>query len=429
MSADGHSTYQPNTSFERWIDARLPLPRLLYDSFVSYPVPRNLNYAYTFGGILMIMLVLQIITGVVLAMHYTAHADLAFESVELIMRDVNYGWLLRYMHAVGASMFFVAVYVHIFRGMYYGSYKDPREVLWILGVIIFLMMMATGFMGYVLPWGQMSFWGATVITNLFSAIPLVGETVVTWLWGGFSVDNPTLNRFYSLHYLLPFMIFGVVILHVWALHVTGQTNPTGVSVKTKQDTVPFTPYATVKDSFALMVFFIVFAYFVFYHPNFLGHPDNYIQADSLKTPAHIVPEWYYLPFYAILRAIPSKLGGVIAMFGSIAVLFVLPWLDTSKVRSAVYRPLYKQFFWILVIVCIMLGWLGSKPAEGGYVIASRVFTAYYFFHFLILLPLLGLYETPTQRPASITESVLGKSGKGGSAAQPVGAAASPETKA
>ncbi len=429
MSDHGHSTYTPNTGFERWLDARLPLPRLMYDSFVSYPVPRNLNYTYTFGGILMIMLVAQLITGIVLAMHYTAHADMAFASVEHIMRDVNYGWLLRYMHAVGASMFFVAVYIHIFRGLYYGSYKEPREVLWILGVIIFLLMMATAFMGYVLPWGQMSFWGATVITNLFSAIPLVGEAVVTWLWGGYSVDNPTLNRFYSLHYLLPFMIFGVVILHVWALHVTGQTNPTGVSVKSKQDTVPFTPYATVKDTFALILFLIVFAYFVFYHPNYLGHPDNYTQADPLKTPPHIVPEWYFLPYYAILRAIPSKLGGVIAMFGSIAVLFILPWLDTSKVRSAVYRPLYKQFFWVLVIVCVILGWLGSKPPEGGYVIAARICTAYYFFHFLILLPLLGWFETPTPRPTSITESVLGKAEKGGSATQPAGAAASPETKA
>ncbi|HSM42570.1 MAG TPA: cytochrome b/b6 [Afifellaceae bacterium] len=429
MSADGHSTYTPNTAFERWLDARLPLPRLMYDSFVSYPVPRNLNYTYTFGGILMIMLVAQLITGIVLAMHYTAHSDMAFASVEHIMRDVNYGWLLRYMHAVGGSMFFVAVYIHIFRGLYYGSYKEPREVLWILGVIIFLLMMATSFMGYVLPRGQMSFWGATVITNLFSAIPLVGEAVVTWLWGGYSVDNPTLNRFYSLHYLLPFMIFGVVILHVWALHVTGQTNPTGVSVKSKQDTVPFTPYATVKDTFALILFLIVFAYFVFYHPNYLGHPDNYTQADPLKTPPHIVPEWYFLPYYAILRAVPSKLGGVIAMFGSIAVLFILPWLDTSKVRSAVYRPLYKQFFWVLVIVCILLGWLGSKPPEGGYVIAARICTAYYFFHFLVLLPLLGWFETPTPRPASITEAVLGKAEKGGSVTQPAGAAASPETKA
>ncbi len=430
MSADGHSSYNPSTGIERWVDRRLPLPRLLYDSFVAYPVPRNLNYWYTFGGILTVMLVSQILTGIVLAMHYTAHADMAFDSVEHIMRDVNFGWLLRYMHAVGASMFFVAVYVHIFRGLYYGSYKEPRELLWILGVIIYLLMMATGFMGYVLPWGQMSFWGATVITNLFSAIPLIGESVVTWLWGGFSVDNPTLNRFYSLHYLLSFMIFGVVILHVWALHMTGQSNPTGVEVKNKRETVPFTPHATAKDSFALVCFLLLFAYFVFYQPNFLGHPDNYKQADPLVTPSHIVPEWYYLPFYAILRAIPSKLGGVIAMFGSIGVLFIVPWLDTSKVRSAVYRPLYKQFFWILVAVCILLGWLGAKPAEGGYVIAARICTFWYFFHFLILLPILGLYETPKPRPASIADAVLGGADgeDGGAAAKPAGATAAPQTR-
>ncbi len=430
MSADGHSSYNPSTGIGRWIDRRMPLPRLIYDSFVAYPVPRNLNYWYTFGGILSIMLVAQILTGIVLAMHYTAHADMAFGSVEHIMRDVNFGWLLRYLHATGGSMFFIAVYIHIFRGLYYGSYKEPRELLWILGVIIFLLMMATAFMGYVLPWGQMSFWGATVITNLFSAIPLVGEQVVTWLWGGFSVDNPTLNRFYSLHYLLPFMIVGVVILHVWALHVTGQTNPTGVEVKNKSETVPFTPHATVKDSFALVCFLLLFAYFVFYHPNYLGHPDNYKQADPLVTPTHIVPEWYFLPFYAILRAIPSKLGGVIAMFGSIAVLFILPWLDTSRVRSAVYRPLYKQFFWILVAVCVLLGWLGAKPAEGGYVIAARICTFWYFFHFLILMPVLGLFETPKPRPASIADAVLGdeEADESGAGAQPDGAAAAPQTR-
>jgi ubiquinol-cytochrome c reductase cytochrome b subunit len=311
------------------------------------------------------MLAVQILTGIVLAMHYVASEDMAFASVEKIMRDVNYGWLLRYLHSNGASMFFLAVYIHIFRGLYYGSYKAPREILWILGVIILLLMMATAFMGYVLPWGQMSFWGATVITNLFSAIPLVGEAITTWLWGGFAVGDPTLNRFFSLHYLLPFMIAGVVILHVWALHVTGQTNPTGIEIKSKQDVVPFSPHATMKDAFALVIFLMLFSWFVFYLPNFLGHPDNYIPANPLVTPAHIVPEWYLLPFYAILRAIPSKLGGVIAMFGAIAVLFVVPWLDTSKVRSANYRPLYRQFFWILVVVCIGLGWLGAKPAEGG----------------------------------------------------------------
>jgi ubiquinol-cytochrome c reductase cytochrome b subunit len=431
----GHSTYTPRTGLGKWIDARMPLPRLMYDSFVSYPVPRNLNYAYTFGGILSIMLVLQILTGVVLAMHYAADAHVAFNSVEKIMRDVNSGWLLRYLHANGASFFFIAVYLHIARGLYYGSYKAPRELLWILGVIILLLMMATAFMGYVLPWGQMSFWGATVITGFFTAFPVVGETIQQLLLGAFAVDNPTLNRFFSLHYLLPFMIAGVVVLHVWALHVTGQTNPTGIEVKSKTDTVPFTPYATIKDSFALVLFMAVFAYFVFYMPNYLGHPDNYVQANSLKTPAHIVPEWYFLPFYAILRAITfnigpidSKLGGVLAMFGSIAVLFVIPWLDTSRVRSAVYRPWYKLFFWLFVADCIFLGWLGSRPAEGTYVAMAQVGTLIYFAFFLVVMPLLGLFETPRRLPNSITESVLGKQTGSGSV-QPAGAHAAPDNKA
>ncbi len=325
-------------------------------------------------------------------------------------------------------MFFIAVYLHMFRGLYYGSYKEPREVLWILGVIIYLLMMATGFMGYVLPWGQMSFWGATVITNLFSAFPIVGEPIVQWLWGGFAVDNPTLNRFFSLHYLLPFMIVGVVVLHIWALHVTGNGNPTGVSVKSKQDTIPFHPYVTMKDGFALVLFLIFFAYFIFYIPNYLGHPDNYIPADPLVTPSHIVPEWYYLPFYAILRAIPSKLGGVLAMFGAIAVLFILPWLDTSKVRSATFRPMYRVAFWIFAVVCVLLGWLGGQPAEGGYIYAARICTAYYFAHFLIVLPLLGLFETPKKLPESITQSVLDKV-KSGAGAQPAGSVAAPDKSA
>ena len=414
MSA-GTSTYTPKSGMGKWFDARLPLPRLMHDSFVSYPVPRNLNYAYAFGGILAIMLVIQIVTGVVLAMHYASSTNEAFSSVETIVRDVNHGWLLRYLHSNGASFFFVAVYIHIFRGMYYGSYKEPRELLWILGCVIFLLMMATAFMGYVLPWGQMSFWGATVITNFFTAFPIVGEWVQQLLLGGFAVDNPTLNRFFSLHYLLPFMIAGVVILHVWALHVSGQTNPTGIEVKLKTDTVAFTPYATVKDAFALIVFLAIYLYFVFYMPNFLGHPDNYIEANALKTPAHIVPEWYFLPFYAILRAITfnigpidSKLGGVLAMFGSIVMLFILPWLDTSKVRSAVYRPWYKLFFWLFVINAVMLGWLGSRPAEGIYPLMSLIGTIFYFSFFLIVLPVLGLIETPKRLPNSITEAVLKK---------------------
>ena len=330
----GPSTYQPQNSVIAWIERRLPIFGLIHSSFIVYPVPRNLNYWWTFGGILSFMLAVQIVTGVILAMHYTPEATMAFNSVEGIVRDVNYGWLLRNLHACGASMFFVAVYIHMFRGLYYGSYKEPREVLWILGVIIYLLMMATGFMGYVLPWGQMSFWGATVITNLFSAIPYFGESIVTLLWGGYSVGNPTLNRFFSLHYLLPFVIAGVVVLHVWALHVAGQNNPAGVEPKTEKDTVPFTPHATIKDAFGMVCFMIFYAWFVFYMPNYLGDADNYIPANPGVTPAHIVPEWYYLPFYAMLRSIPNKLGGVVVMFGAILILVFLPWLDTAKTKSS-----------------------------------------------------------------------------------------------
>ena len=408
------SSYQPNSGFERWLDKRLPLVRLGYDSFVGFPTPKNLNYWYTFGGILTICLAVQIITGVVLAMHYTPHEDYAFWSVEHIMRDVNYGHILRYTHANGASMFFIAVYLHMLRGLYYGSYKEPREILWILGVVIFLLMMATAFMGYVLPWGQMSYWGATVITSLFSAIPVIGDPIKTLLWGGFSVDNPTLNRFYALHYLLPFLIAGVVVLHIWALHVPGNNNPTGVEVKNvEKDTVPFHPYYTVKDGFGIVVFLLLFAAFLFYMPNALGHPDNYIEADPLVTPSHIVPEWYFLPFYAMLRAItfdilfiPAKLGGVITMFGSILILFVLPWLDRSKVRSMRYRPVARAFFLIFVVNAVFLGWLGGQVAEQPYILLSQLATLYYFAYFLIILPLLAVLETPKPLPKSIGEDVL-----------------------
>jgi quinol-cytochrome oxidoreductase complex cytochrome b subunit len=404
----GPSVYVPKGAFARWLESRLPIMGLIHSSFIAYPVPKNINYWWTFGAMLSFMLAAQIATGVVLAMHYTPEATMAFDSVEHIMRDVNYGWLLRYLHANGATMFFLAVYIHMFRGLYYGSYKAPRELLWILGVVIFLLMMATAFMGYVLPWGQMSFWGATVITNLFSAIPLVGNAITTWLWGGYSVDNATLNRFYSLHYLLPFMIAAVVVLHVWALHVTGQNNPTGVEVKNiDRDTVAFTPYATIKDAFALACFIIFYCWFVFYVPNYFGDADNYIPANPLQTPAHIVPEWYFLPFYAILRAIPSKLGGVVAMFSSIAIVAFLPWLDTSRVKSAAFRPVYRVFFWVLVAVGIGLGYLGSQPPEGGFVFAARILTAYYFIHFLVILPLLGRFERTRPLPASIADSVLG----------------------
>ena len=376
----------------------------------DYPTPKNLNYWWTFGGILTFCLITQIVTGIVLAMHYVAHADLAFASVEHIMRDVNYGWLIRYIHSNGASMFFLAVYIHIFRSLFYGSYKSPREVIWIIGLMIYLLMMAAAFMGYVLPWGQMSFWGATVITNLFSAIPLVGEGIVTWLWGGYSVDNPTLTRFFTLHYLIPFLILGLVVLHIWALHVPGNNNPVGIDIKKpSKDTVPFHPYIVIKDGFALLMFMIVFAFFVFYAPNILGHADNYIEANPLVTPAHIVPEWYLLPFYAILRSVPDKLLGVVAMLSAILILAVLPWLDTSKIRSAVFRPLYKQFYWILVADVLILGYMGAMPAEGLYLLIARVATAYYFLHFLVILPVLGLKERTIPLPLSITEPVLGGS--------------------
>jgi ubiquinol-cytochrome c reductase cytochrome b/c1 subunit len=406
----GPSDFQPSHPVLKWIERRLPIFSFVHSSFVAYPTPRNLNYWWTFGAILSVMLGVQILTGVILAMHYTPEATMAFHSVEALVRDVNYGWLLRNMHAAGASMFFFAVYVHMLRGLYYGSYKEPREVLWILGVIIYLLMMATGFMGYVLPWGQMSFWGATVITNLFSAFPYVGDSIVTLLWGGYSVGNPTLNRFFSLHYLLPFLIAGVVVLHVWALHVAGQNNPAGIDMKTDKDSVPFTPHATIKDMFGVSCFLLLYAWFIFYMPNYLGDADNYIPANPAQTPAHIVPEWYYLPFYAILRSIPNKLAGVIAMFSSILVLAFLPWLDTSKVRSTKYRPMAKQFFWMFVVVAVLLGYLGSQPPEGIYVILGRVLTVCYFAYFLIVLPLLGKVETTKPLPNSIADDVLAKGG-------------------
>ena len=419
MSFPWAKNYEPKAPFMRYLDEKLPLPRFVYNAIgAGYPVPRNLNYFWNFGVLAGFCLVLQIVTGIILAMHYAANAGVAFSSVEHIMRDVNWGWMLRYAHANGASMFFVVIYLHIFRGFFYGSYKAPREMVWLLGVVIFLLAMATGFMGYVLPWGQMSFWGAKVITGLFGAIPLVGEPIQIWLLGGFAPDNAALNRFFSLHYLLPFVIVGVVILHIWALHIPGSSNPTGVEVKSESDTVPFHPYFTAKDGFGLGVFLIVYFALVFFGPNLLGHPDNYIPANPMATPTNIVPEWYFWPFYAILRAftfdfiLPAKLWGVLAMFASILVWFFLPWLDKSPVRSGHYRPLFRKFFWFGLIPSVaVLGYCGGAHAEEPYLMLSQIATAYYFLHFLVILPIVSMIERPEPLPFSITEAVLGEDKK------------------
>lgn len=412
-----------------WVEHRLPIFSFVDHSLGSgYPTPKNLNYWWNFGSLAGIVLVIMLVTGIVLAMHYTAHVDYAFGSVERIMRDVNYGWLIRYIHMNGASMFFIVVYIHIFRGMYFGSYKAPREILWMIGVFILLAMMATAFMGYVLPWGQMSFWGATVITKLFSSIPLVGDDIVTLLWGGFSVDNPTLNRFFSLHYLMPFVIVGLVVLHIWALHMHGSNNPTGVDVKGEQDQIPFHPYYTIKDLFGLGVFMLFFMYWVFFFPNAFGEPDNYIPADPLVTPAHIVPEWYFLPFYAILRAftddflvfqivslggflMSAKLAGVLAMFASILLLLFLPWLDGSRVRSSRFRPIYKWAFWIFFIDCLVLGVVGGEEAEGIWILIGQTATTYYFVHLLLIIPIVSRLETPKLVPESISAAVTASHAK------------------
>ncbi|KJE35778.1 cytochrome B [Thalassospira sp. HJ] len=415
------SAPQWNNKVVKWVDDRLPVISMLHHSAYEYPTPKNLSYMWNFGSLAGFVLVTMILSGIFLVMNYTPHTSMAFESVERIMRDVNYGWLIRYIHMNGASMFFIVVFIHIFRGLYYGSYKAPREMLWWIGILILLAMMATAFMGYVLPWGQMSFWGATVITNLFSAFPIIGDPLVTWLWGGFSVDNPTLNRFFSLHYLMPFVILGLVVLHVWALHSVRSNNPTGVEIKTPQDSIPFHPYYTIKDLYGLGVFLIFFSAFVFFAPDYLGHPDNYIPANPLVTPPHIVPEWYFLPFYAILRSIdftifgiPAKLLGVLAMFASIVILFVIPWLDTSKVRSSKFRPVYKWFFWLFVIDTFILGYCGAKAPDDYFlgipglkvIVMGQLSTLYYFAHFLVVMPLVGKLERTKPLPASISESVL-----------------------
>ncbi|NKD54516.1 MULTISPECIES: cytochrome b [unclassified Haematospirillum] len=401
-------SFVPKSKAIKWLDERLPVFSMLHHTAYEYPTPKNLSYWWNFGSLAGLVLVIMILSGLFLAMNYAANTGLAFVSVERIMRDVNYGWLMRYVHANGASMFFIVVYLHMVRAFYYGSYKPPREVLWWLGLIIMLVMMGTAFMGYVLPWGQMSFWGATVITNLFSAIPLVGEHIVTWLWGGFSVDNPTLNRFFALHFLLPFVLVGIVVLHVWALHTVSSNNPLGIDMKGPQDSLPFHPYYTIKDLFGVGVFMMFFMVFVFWAPNYLGHPDNYIPANPMVTPAHIVPEWYFLPFYAILRAVPDKLGGVLLMFGAIVILAAMPWLDTSKVRSCTFRPVYKWFVMLFIADCMLLGYIGGKPAEEPYILIGQIATAWYFIHLLVVTPLVGWLEKPRPLPESIALAVTKK---------------------
>ena len=424
MAGIPHDHYEPKPGFQTWLHNRLPVVSLLYDTLML-PTPKNLNWMWIWGIVLTFCLALQIVTGIVLAMHYTPNVDLAFASVEHIMRDVNGGVMLRYLHSNGASLFFFAVYCHIFRGLYYGSYKAPREVTWVIGMIIYFLMIATAFMGYVLPWGQMSFWGATVITGLFGAIPGVGTALQEWLLGGFAVGNATLNRFFSLHYLLPFVIAGLVGVHIWAFHTTGNNNPTGVEVRrtskaeVEADTVPFWPYYVVKDLFALALIMMVFFAIVGFMPNYLGDPDNYIQANPLATPAHIVPEWYLLPFYAILRTfdntvwvvqlvqfltfgiVDSKLFGVIAMAGAILAMALAPWLDTSSVRSGRYRPMFKAWFAVLVIDFVVLMWCGSQVPSAFTGWVGLIASTYWFAYFLVILPLLGVLEKPLLQPVSI----------------------------
>ena len=391
-----------------WIEYRLPIISYLEKEYGDYPMPKNANYFWSFGALLTICLVVMILSGIFLAMYYTPHVDMAFESTERIMRDVSFGWLIRYIHSNGASFFFIVVYVHMIRSMYYGSYKYPRELNWILGVSIYLIMMITSFLGYTLPWGQMSYWAATVITNLFSAIPIVGEGIKTWLLGDYTVGNATLNRFFALHYVLPFVIFGIVGLHIAAVHVHGSNNPTGIEVKNSKDTVKFYPYMLIKDTFAFCVFGIIISAVIFFGPNLMAEVDNYIPADPLVTPAHIVPNWYLAPFYAILRAVPDKLGGVALMFGAIIVLFILPWLDTCKVRSCTFRPIYRWLMILFFINFFVLGYVGLKPAVGSYLLIARVGVVYYFGFLLIVTPFIKRIEKTKILPENISDIYYNK---------------------
>jgi len=386
-----------------WIEYRLPIISYLEKEYGDYPMPKNANYLWSFGALLTICLVVMIVSGIFLAMYYTPHVDMAFESTERIMRDVSFGWLIRYIHSNGASFFFIVMYIHMIRSMYYGSYKYPRELNWILGVSIYVIMMVTSFLGYTLPWGQMSYWAATVITNLFSAIPFVGEGIKIWLLGDYTVGNATLNRFFALHYVLPFVIFGIVALHIAAVHVHGSNNPSGIEVKSSNETVKFYPYMLIKDTLAFCVFGIVISAVIFFGPNLMAEVDNYIPADPMVTPAHIVPNWYLAPYYAILRAIPDKLGGVVLMFGALIILFVLPWLDTSKVKSCMFRPIYRWLMILFFINFFILGYVGLKPAVGSYLLIARIGVVYYFGFLLIITPYISRIEKIGILPESITE--------------------------
>src|SRR5271170_5195179 len=366
------------------------LLRLVNSYLIDSPEPANISYLWNFGSLLGVCLIIQILTGAFLAMHYQPHVDFAFNSVEHIMRDVNNGWIIRYTHANVASFFFIFVYMHVARGLYYGSYKSPRTLLWSIGVIILILMMAIAFLGYVLPYGQMSLWGATVITNLLSAIPIFGQDIVELIWGGFSVSNATLNRFFSLHYLLPFLLAALAVAHLIALHVHGSNNPNGVS--SNGDRYAFHPYFIFKDLVTILLFFLVLSVIVFFYPNLLGHSDNYIPANPMSTPASIVPEWYLLPFYAILRSIPNKLLGVVAMFGSLLILLILPLVDLSRIRGNQFRPAMKFAFWFFVVDFIILMWIGSMHPETPYLEIGQFATAFYFAWFLIIVPIIGLIE-------------------------------------
>jgi len=396
-----------NTRLFQWVDERTDLGAIIKSQLTEYPVPKNLNYMWNFGSLALLVLVLQILTGIFLVMYYKPSAELtyggytvAFDSVERIMRDINFGWLIRYMHAVGASAFFIVVYMHIGRGLYYGSYKNPRELLWIIGVVILLIMQGSAFFGYLLPWGQMSFWGATVITNLFGALPIIGEYLQQLLRGGFAVGDPTLNRFFSLHYLFPLLLAAIVGGHIHALHVVHSNNPDGIDIDHEKETIPFHPYYTVKDAFGVGVFLLGYCYFVFFNPEAWGYfieVDNFVPANNLQTPAHIAPVWYLTPWYTILRTFENKLVGVIMMGASLAVLFVLPFLDRSKVRSARYRPVYRQMVILFFISVVVLGYCGHSAPTATLGVVGTIATSVYF-GFFLLLPFVHKFEKTRPLP-------------------------------